>query len=108
MAYSSTYRQVEEMNLSGNTETVSQLQFEEDPYSPFISGEVPAGQGHSVVYPPDSQRYLSHFSSEDLHLAILQSLLCTTAVQGKTLCFGCSGYYLINIPIFLQTDKFRL
>ncbi|HET6558904.1 MAG TPA: hypothetical protein VFG54_16410 [Prolixibacteraceae bacterium] len=108
VAFSSTYRQVEEINFSVNAEAASQLQFEENPYSPFISGEVPAGQGHSVVCSPDTQRFLSHFSCEHLHLAIIQSLICTTSIQGKTLCFGCSGNYLINIPIYLQTDNFRL
>lgn len=108
VAFSSAYRQIEEVNYAENSDTAGKLQFEENPYSPFILGEVPVGQSHSVVCSPDSQRFLSQFNSEDLHLAILQSLLSTTSVEGKTLCFGCSGNYLINIPIYLQIDNFRL
>lgn len=108
VAFSSFYRQVGEISYFDHTEIAGQLQFEEDPYSPLILGEVPAGQSHSLVCSPDSHRLLSHFNSEHLHLAILQSLISTTSFQGKTLCFGGSGNYLINIPIYLQTDNFRL
>lgn len=108
LAFSSAFCQVDEKYYSVIAGPVNVPQYEENPYSPFILGEVPAGQGHSVVCTKDTQRLLSQYSSGHLHQAIIQSLRRTTAVQGKTICFGCRGHYLINIPIYLQTDNFRL
>lgn len=99
---------IKEVTSCAGMEVENQIQFEENDHSPFIFGEVPAGQGQLLVYKPDTERFLSNFNAEDLHIAILQSILSSTAMQGKTIYFGCSGYYIINIPIYLQTDNFRL
>ncbi|MBC8004094.1 MAG: hypothetical protein H7X84_01360 [Verrucomicrobia bacterium] len=107
-AFSSASMPAREINSFVSLEVENQVQFEENAHSPFIFGEVPIGQGQLLVYKHDSSRSLSNFNAENLHIAILQSLLSSTAMQGKTIYFGCSGYYIINIPIYLQTDNFRL
>lgn len=107
-AFSSANLPTKEVNSCAGMEVENQIQFEENDHSPFIFGEVPAGQGQLLVYKPDTERFLSNFNAENLHIAILQSIMSSTATQGKTIYFGCSGYYIINIPIYLQTDNFRL
>lgn len=107
-AFSSANMTIKEVDSCIGMEVEKQIQFEENDHSPFIFGEVPAGQGQLLVHKPDTERFLSNFNAESLHLAILQSIISSSATQGKTICFGCSGYYIINIPIYLQTDNFRL
>lgn len=106
--FSSTNLPIEELRSCAGAEVENQIRFEQNDFSPFIFGEVPASQGYLLVNSLDNGRFNSNFNSKDLHIAIIQSILSSTATQGKTIYFGCSGYYIINIPIYLQTDKFRL
>lgn len=86
----------------------NQLLFENTSITKKVSGELSMNQFDILYNKQPLKCFLSNNNFKDFHFSIVQcNLLFNSVMQGQIINSGISKR-LINIPIYLQTEKLRL
>lgn len=86
----------------------NQLLFENTSITQTVSGELQKNQIDALYNKQLLKCFLRNNNSKDSHYSIVQGNLLLNSVMPGHLFNCCLSKKVINVPIYLQTEKFRL